>query len=252
MFKRYLYQNYRILSALKFWFERRVTRVGWMVLCSVLVAAGLGMDTSLSLAYQAFTFLFCLCLVAFVGIFLNRFRFTAERTLPRFGSVGEKLSYTILVQNRTGRSQSGLILVEETQDPRPSFEEFASTPEPDEEKRNWYDRTWGYYRWQWLISKNKQAFAEELPLPVLPARGSSEARAELVPLKRGYLRFTRLTLASSDPFGLFRAFRTVALPQSLLILPKRYALPCFELPGTMKYQQGGVALASAVGESEEF
>jgi uncharacterized protein (DUF58 family) len=43
-----------------------------------------------------------------------------------------------------------------------------------------------------------------------------------------------------------------ALPQSLLILPKRYPLPPIALPGTVKYQQRGVALASAVGESEEF
>jgi len=37
-----------------------------------------------------------------------------------------------------------------------------------------------------------------------------------------------------------------------LILPKRHAAPGFELPGTMKYQLGGVSLASSVGESEEF
>jgi uncharacterized protein (DUF58 family) len=41
-------------------------------------------------------------------------------------------------------------------------------------------------------------------------------------------------------------------PQSVLILPKRYSLPDFDLPGSMKYQAGGVALASSVGESEEF
>src|SRR5262249_47616439 len=39
---------------------------------------------------------------------------------------------------------------------------------------------------------------------------------------------------------------------SLLVLPKRYIIPPIALPGAMKYQQGGVALASAVGQSEEF
>jgi uncharacterized protein (DUF58 family) len=52
--------------------------------------------------------------------------------------------------------------------------------------------------------------------------------------------------------GLFRAFARVALPQSVLILPKRYPLPPIALPGSMKYQQGGVALASSVGQSDEF
>jgi uncharacterized protein (DUF58 family) len=37
-----------------------------------------------------------------------------------------------------------------------------------------------------------------------------------------------------------------------LILPKRYPLPPIALPGHMKYQEGGVALAANVGRSEEF
>jgi uncharacterized protein (DUF58 family) len=38
----------------------------------------------------------------------------------------------------------------------------------------------------------------------------------------------------------------------MLILPKRYPLPPLALPGTLKYQEGGVALAANVGQSEEF
>ena len=37
-----------------------------------------------------------------------------------------------------------------------------------------------------------------------------------------------------------------------MILPRRYAIPPLSLAGTMKYQPGGVTLASSVGESEEF
>jgi uncharacterized protein (DUF58 family) len=61
-----------------------------------------------------------------------------------------------------------------------------------------------------------------------------------------------VAVARPDPLGLFRAFAEVPLPQSVLILPKRYPLPPIALPGTMKYQQGGVALASNVGRSDEF
>ena len=75
---------------------------------------------------------------------------------------------------------------------------------------------------------------------------------ELIPLSRGPLRFKGTAIARADPFGLVRSFVTVPLPQSVLILPKRYPLPPIALPGVMKYQQGGVALASSVGRSEEF
>ena len=75
---------------------------------------------------------------------------------------------------------------------------------------------------------------------------------QLTPLRRGVLRFAGVTLARSDPLGLYRALARVPAPQSTLILPRRYPLPPIALPGVMKYQQGGVALASNVGQSEEF
>src|SRR5262249_37814742 len=36
------------------------------------------------------------------------------------------------------------------------------------------------------------------------------------------------------------------------VLPRRYPVPPIGLPGTRRFQPGGVALASSVGESEEF
>jgi len=66
------------------------------------------------------------------------------------------------------------------------------------------------------------------------------------------LHFDTITLARPDPFMLFRAFSTLKLPGSITILPKRYPLPPIALPGSQQYQHGGVALAAAIGESEEF
>lgn len=77
-------------------------------------------------------------------------------------------------------------------------------------------------------------------------------RAELIPLRRGVLRFNGVTLARPDPLGLFRGFTTVPSSQATLVLPRRYPLPTIALPGTMKYQAGGIALASNVGQSDEF
>src|SRR5205085_7136373 len=113
-------------------------------------------------------------------------------------------------------------------------------------------RSSGYYRWLWLITQKTRARIEEQSLPDLPPGATREIRAELMPLRRGVLRFVGFTIACPEPFGLFRALQKISAPQSLLILPKRYRVPPFDLPGTMKYQQGGVSMASSVGESEEF
>ncbi len=252
MFSRYLYSNYRLVSALTHRFSHRVTPTGWVVMASMLVAAALGMDTNLSLAHQAFALLGCLLLAAIAGRILQRGKFAVQRVLPRYASVGEPMSYTVRVENRTRRPQRGLTLMENVPDPRPTFEEFTTTPEPGEEKRNWLDRTYGYYRWQWLIRQNKRAEVSEKLLPALPSRGQAETRMELTPLRRGLLHLESLTLASPEPLGLFCAMKHIPAPGSVLVLPRRYPVPPIQLPGLMKYQAGGVAMAGSVGESEEF
>ncbi|HYY05173.1 MAG TPA: DUF58 domain-containing protein, partial [Candidatus Limnocylindria bacterium] len=73
-----------------------------------------------------------------------------------------------------------------------------------------------------------------------------------LPLRRGRLAFTGVTIARPDPLGLVNALVRIPLPGALVVLPKRYAVPDLALPGARKYQRGGVALAGTVGDSEEF
>ncbi|MBI4634769.1 MAG: DUF58 domain-containing protein [Candidatus Rokubacteria bacterium] len=210
------------------------------------------MNTNQSLVYQAFSLLLALLGASALSGLAFRARLALRRQLPRFATVGEPLSYRVIVRNETGRTQRDLCIVEDLPDPRPSFEEFVQSREPGEERRNWFDRKVGYFRWTWLLSRNRAAVCGEHPLPPLPPRGEGEVRVELVPLKRGYLGLRGATVLRPDPFGVFKAAVTIPARESVLVLPRRYALPRFELPGTRKYQHGGVALASSVGDSEEF
>ena len=43
----------------------------------------------------------------------------------------------------------------------------------------------------------------EVPVPPLAPRGETEVSVEILPLRRGILRFTGVTLARPDPLGLF-------------------------------------------------
>ena len=71
----------------------------------------------------------------------------------------------------------------------------------------------------------KLAATQEITVPGIAPGGKVELRAEVTPLRRGVLRLEGLLIARPDPLGLFRALTQVPLPQSLLILPKRYLLP---------------------------
>jgi uncharacterized protein (DUF58 family) len=240
------------MYAFKKWRIRRFTPAGRAVLMGVVFTAIVGLDTKQTMAYQAFTLLLSILATDMLASLFFRLRFSATRSLPRFGSAGDKIRYRVVIHNQTGRLQRGLWLFENFDDACPSYEEYRGTSEPNEKRRNFIDRAFGYYRWLWLISRKRKAAAEAVPLPDLQPHSQTEVAIEIAPSHRGVIRLTGLTIARSGPFGLYHACKTVDMAQSVLILPKRYELPPVDLSGSRRYQSGGVALASSVGDSEEF
>jgi len=242
-----VYWSYRTVSGVWYWSRRRFTRAGLCVVVAFAVAASTGVDVERTMTYQAFAALLGLLGVAILGGWHWRAKFTVERHLPRLGTAGQVLSYRVRVQNPGAQPLAGLALLEELADPRPDFATWLD-----------YQRAEGRRSRTFHFSTRRRAQPfrrvelREGTVPPLPARGEAEVTMELLPLRRGVLRFASVTLARPDVFGLFRALVRVPAAQSVLILPRRYPVPPIALPGTVKYQPGGVALAASVGTSEEF
>jgi uncharacterized protein (DUF58 family) len=102
------------------------------------------------------------------------------------------------------------------------------------------------------MSANEVAHFDQVPIALLAARGETEVSMRGFAWRRGVLRLEAITVARTDAFGLARAFATHAAPAKLVVLPRRYQVAPLALGGNRRYQHGGVALASSVGESEEF
>jgi len=241
-----LYRCYRIVSGARYALRRRLTAAGWLVVTAVLVAAFTGVDTDTTVAYQGFTPLLALCLLSV--FFLKPFatRVEIERRLPRFATVGKPVQYTIALRN-LGSSQRDLTLIEDLADPRPSFHEWKARQMATERRMRSFT-----FNLDERGLPTRQAAVRPVHVPNLTAGGEAEVSLELTPLRRGLIRFQGVTLARPDPFGLVHGFSRYSLPQTLLVLPRRYRLPAIALPGHMKYQEGGVALAANVGQSDEF
>src|SRR5437016_7761304 len=250
--KRLLFRWFNSFSAFQYRLDRRCTRAGSLALGVLGAAVVIGLDTNRTVGYQVLTLLRAVVVHSAASSPVCRGRFAARRILPRFASVGVPVTYRVAIANQTGRRQAGLVLLDELSDPRPSFEEFVTAREPGEERRNWFDRQVGYPRWAWLVSQKRGAVIPPRPLPPLDPVVETEVMVEITPLRRGHLRFKGVTIARPDPLGLIQALKSIPLPQSLLVLPKRYPMADIRLSGTRKYQPGGVALASTVGDSEEF
>jgi uncharacterized protein (DUF58 family) len=246
-----LYRTYRLLAAADYWVRQRFSRAGVLWLAALTAAAVVGLDTNQTMAYQAFTFLLAVALLAMGSALGFRGRFAARRVLPRFVTAGQPCAYRVIVANRSRRAWPALLLLEDPPDPRPSLEEFLHAEDAGEADNRW-DRWVGYARWQALIASKRIAVIDERPLPTVPAADEVEVHVPCRPLRRGRLRLTGLSIARPDPFGLFRGIRRLPVADSLLVLPARYPVAPIELPGTRKFQPGGVALASSVGDSEEF
>jgi uncharacterized protein (DUF58 family) len=250
---RFIYVSMRALTSFQRMLRERFTVAGWVVLGGAGVAAAAGVDTTQTVTYQAFTFLAALlCIALLTSFFLKRITIEGKRNLPRYATAGEPLSYDVTIVNTSARPIAGAVLAERIADPRPSYEQWLAVKEPLERRRNWYDRKMGWFRWQWWIQRRLPRRMGELALPALAPGETRTLKLEMTPRRRGRLSLEGLTLGRADPLGLVKNLTRVPLPGRVTALPKRYRIPQFALPGKRKFQQGGVSLASSIGDSEEF
>ena len=229
---RIVYRGYRIISWLRHRTSRRVTPAGWVALTAFGAVLTTCVDSDNAVAYQALVPLLVLLLFGPFFTLFFRARFSAMRRLPRFGTVGSAVRYTVSVTNLSKRAQPGLTLLENLADPRPPFDQWLAMQLADETRLRSFRFSQGR-----LSNPFRLAAVKDAALPLINAGGTVEAKMELKPLRRGLLRFDGVLLARPDPFGFFRAFSKVSCPQTMLVLPRRYPVPPVALPGTMKYQE---------------
>lgn len=242
------YRLYRLTTSLLHRCRRRFTGPGFAVFAGWTVTGIMGTNTEQSLAYQIFSGLTGLLIVAGLFAWTFRGRFTVTRQLPRFATAGQPVRYQMSVRNLRNRLERGLTVLEDLADPRPSATEFAARHRALERRHP----SFRLMRRRPVRFQSAMGRITETPVPNLPPRGKVEVSIEMIPLRRGVLRFTGASVCRADPIGLFRSPRRVRAPQSLPVLPKRYPVPAAAMPGNLKFQEGGVAQASSVGESEEF
>jgi uncharacterized protein (DUF58 family) len=242
----------RVYSASE-WMRLRLTRAGQGVLALCIAAGVLGVDTQRSMAFQVFALGAGLLLAAWIAT-LRRRRAVLEvqRDLPRFATAGIAFSYRVRVRNAGATTLRGAHLRETLAERFPTRERFRRAASEEAAEGNWVDRRIGYPRWLKLVRHLRGGNVGSVALPTLPPGASVQVSVPVTPLRRGALRFGVTHLLRSDPLGLLNAIQSHPAPGELVVLPHRYPVPPIALPGARRLQRGGVKLAAAVGESEEF
>ena len=220
----------------------------------LILAACLSMAHESTSVLQLFSLSLGMVVIGLPWAMIRRASVEAKRELPRFGTAGEPLRYTVRVWHHGKRRLNRAWLKDSPPDPRPSLADFSLLREPGEEERNGFDRRLAYFRWQWLLLGNR-LFSGGHSRDNLDLKRGQQAKIaiELTPLRRGLIRFDDLRVLLPDPFGLFQRCRKVKAPAAtLIVLPRRFPLPPIELPGGAAFKISGESNTNSIGTSGEF
>ncbi|MGA4645328.1 DUF58 domain-containing protein [Limisphaera sp. 4302-co] len=236
----------RSLHRFRRWLRRRFTPAGLALLLAMVLSGSMGLDPENALTYQVFSLLFGLLLASALSAGWMRGRFEVRRELPQFVTAGVPFRYRVRVRNHTRRTQRGLMVLEEVGPAWESPVERALWRRAERRRLRSF-RPMRRPRRLWRLPQLCQG-----PLPPLAPGQTGTVTLEAVVWRRGLLEMDELALGRTDPLGLVRVLRRFRVRQKLVVLPRRYHVPPLELPGQPRYQPGGVALATHVGQSEEF
>ena len=218
-----------------------------------LTACFFGLHSLNMSLYQAAAFYFAVWLISFTW-WLIPFNPDIQvlRHLPSYATVGQTLTYDIELINHSEKIQKGLVLYELVADPRPDYESFINSREPFEDKRNFWDRRTLYYRWVWLVNRQRRARIFPVSLPNLPPKKSIRVKVSCRALSRGYLNLSHTLIARPDVLGLINRIKKIACRDRLLITPEPREVASLSLKAARQHHPGGVLLASSIGNSDEF
>ena len=193
----------------------KLTPAGRFLFWSVLFTSA-GMATVDIPVYQLFCALFSAYLVVWLTNLLYRPKLKVKGDLPGRVTVGELITAEIELTNESWRPAYDLML--------------------------------------WLIGLQKSIVFESafIAIPRLAPGQSGVLPLELRPMRRGVYKLPYLRPHSTFPFNLMRSGSTQFPLKPLVVMPQFHVLQSIDVPVGLRYQPGGVALSSNVGESPEY
>tara|TARA_R110000782_G_scaffold73615_5_gene147289 strand:+ start:347 stop:1690 length:1344 start_codon:yes stop_codon:yes gene_type:complete len=252
MLRKLILASFKRVYRFNQWTRRRFTSTGMLILLIMPVAGVFGFDTRSTLSFQIFSITLTLLITSMFFAVFFRGKFSIDRKLPEYGSVGTPLNYACIIRNENKTAKRGIVLIDELKNQFPSIEMFSKTKDPLDKNRNRIDRFIGYPRLVNAMQKLRGGTIKPIAVDYIAEKSEIEATLQLTPLRRGYLQFDKTRLAMADPLGLFQGQKIIHNKDRLLILPKLYKTPRLNLQGKRSYHHGGVNNASIVGDSQEF
>ena len=201
---------------LRYLWKYRFTNVGKWFAAGLIFSAALGSASVEVPIYQVFCALLAFfCIDRVVGG-LTRPKLRVQNDLPDRATAGEPFVSQLMicnVGNRTG-----------------------------------YDLGAGYFD----LPRSFESLEKETTLGDLDPGESMQVSVPLRASRRGIYQLFRPRAYSTFPFHMFRDSRCESESPNVLVLPHFHPLIGLDLPVGARYQPGGIALTSNIGESPEY
>lgn len=250
---RLLYWLFPIAGRSSAWIEQRFPGGGTLVLGLMVCGVLFGIDIRQTLGYQIASLSFALLVTSTILSLRWRPRLEVRRVLPDLVTAGVPMSYYLEVTNHGKRVERDLVVQDCLVTPRISYDDFQSRRRLRRARRtNWFDRAIGFPRWVEMRRRDRGAEIKLVALPAIAPGATVRVKIDSKVVRRGWIRFQRTQILRPDPLGLFRARLNLDSRAALLALPRRYSVPNIRMQSERHYQKGGVSLALAVGDSQEF
>jgi uncharacterized protein (DUF58 family) len=223
---------YRLADRLYRWTHGRFTAIGLGLLVT-MAATSATANPDQAMGLPVFFVLASMLAMAVLVAPWFRVRFAIEREAPAMVTAGEPFTIRVRIRHfgaRTWHDLSYREILAET--PPPVGEMFRYGPNGNPARR--------------------RARSPGIALPALPAHGTVTAEVTVKAHRRGPLQIAGGRLERCDPLGIFRAFCVCPAAHTVLVMPRRHPLPHLDLPGFARQQTGGTALATGIGQAEEF
>jgi uncharacterized protein (DUF58 family) len=125
----------------------------------------------------------------------------------------------------------------------------TATYEIHNSSRRWaLDVGIGYFR----LPRSIAPLEDDVILPQIAPGSSGELRVTIRPERRGMYLMPPVRAFSTFPFGFYRTRAAELPPAPLVVTPAFHRVSEIHIPLGTRYQPGGIALTSHVGESPEY
>ena len=205
-FDAWLHRTYFRSSGIHHFMFRRLRPAGVALGLVFVLATCLGIGHERGSIYQLFSLSLAMMLIGLPSAMFRRARLEAD---ARGAALCDRRASRCATPCGSATSANADWPAPGSPSPRPirgrRLRSFPSCREPGEEERNKFDRAFAYFRWQWLLLRNR-LFSEIPSHDEVKLKPGQQTRVfmEITPLRRGVIRLHDLRVLLPDPFGLFQ------------------------------------------------